>query len=156
VAAADRPLLFVSHVPVSGHGQTGNYYFERNPASSTYPEAARIRAALRRLEQPAAWIAGHVHWNTATTVDGIAHLTQQSLTETFTTGGEAAGAFGLLELGPATLDWQVFGKDAYRTTLPVAQMGRRWVPPLPPFSELPHIVEREARLQTYHASIAAE
>ena len=33
--ATDRPTLVVSHVPVSGHAQTGNYYFQNNPASST-------------------------------------------------------------------------------------------------------------------------
>ena len=107
---ADRPLLVMSHVPISGHAQTGNYYFERNPSSSTYPMAERARAALAQARVPVTCIAGHVHWNTITTVDGITHLTQQSLTESFTTNGEPAGAYGMLELGD-TVNWQVHGDD---------------------------------------------
>ena len=42
--ADDRPTLLVSHVPLSGHAQTGNYYFERNPGHATYAEIADIRA----------------------------------------------------------------------------------------------------------------
>ena len=48
---------------------------------------------------PVVWLAGHVHWNTVTLVDGIPHVTLQSLTETFTTHPEPAAAWGLLELG---------------------------------------------------------
>ncbi|MGF1657939.1 MAG: metallophosphoesterase family protein [Rubrimonas sp.] len=129
--AADRPLLVVSHVPVSGHAQTGNYYFERNPSASTYPEAARARAALAQARVPVLCLAGHVHWNTVTTVDGIAHLTQQSLTESFTTEGEAAGAMGLLELGDGVARWRVEGLDPFEATL--RPTARRWTPPLPPF-----------------------
>ena len=129
--AADRPLLVVSHVPVSGHAQTGNYSFERNPGSSTYPEAARARAALAQARVPVVCLAGHVHWNTVTTVDGIAHLTQQSLTESFTTEGDPAGAMGLLELGDGTLRWRVEGRDPFEVAL--RPSARRWTPPLPPF-----------------------
>jgi predicted phosphodiesterase len=98
--AADRPLLVVSHVPISGHAQTGNYYFERNPEVSTYPMADRARAALAQARVPVVCLAGHVHWNTVTTVGGITHLTQQSLTESFTTQGEPAGAMGSSNSAP--------------------------------------------------------
>lgn len=136
---ADRPLLVVSHVPVSGHAQTGNYYFQNNPSASTYPMAERARAALSQAAHPVVCLAGHVHWNTITTVDGITHLTQQSLTESFTTQGEPAGAFGLLELGD-TVTWRVEGLDpvshAFRPTL------SRWTPPLPDFASHPEIAAR--------------
>ena len=136
---ADRPLLVMSHVPISGHAQTGNYYFERNPDASTYPMAERARAALAQARVPVTCIAGHVHWNTITTVDGITHLTQQSLTESFTTNGEPAGAFGMLELGE-TVNWQVHGAD------PIAFSFRpgmtRWTPPLPGFDSHPEFAAR--------------
>ncbi len=131
VAAADRPLLVVSHVPVSGHSQIGNYYFERNPLNATYPDAARLRAILREAKVPLAWISGHVHWNTVTKVDGMPHLTLQSLTETFTTGGEAAGTFGLLELSDR-IDWRVVGKDPFGFSMNAAETLRRWRPPMAP------------------------
>lgn len=132
--AADRPTLVVSHVPVSGHSQTGNYYFQNNPASATYPMADRVRAALALARVPVVCLAGHVHWNTITCVDGITHLTQQSLTESFTTAGEPAGAMGLLELGE-TLRWEVAGADPI--TFAFRPDARRWTPPLPDFAAHP-------------------
>lgn len=86
---ADRPLLIASHVPVSGHSQIGNYYFENNASVSTYPQADRARAMIEQARHPVVCIAYHVHWNTVTPVGGAVHLTQQSLTESFTTDGEA-------------------------------------------------------------------
>lgn len=135
VRRADRPLVVVSHVPVSGHSQVGNYWFENNPQYATYPSADRIRAVLRQARVPVIWISGHVHWNTLTTVDGIAHITLQSLTETFTTQGEAAGAFALLELSDTVL-WRVHGRDPFTWSADRADLARRWMTPLPDFREL--------------------
>ncbi len=134
--AADRPCLVVSHVPVSGHAQTGNYYFQNNPAASTYPMADRARAALALARVPVVCLAGHVHWNTVTCVDGITHLTQQSLTESFTTGGEAAGAMGVIELGE-TVRWEVAGGDPFAFAF--RPDARRWTPPLPEFARHPEL-----------------
>lgn len=134
--AADRPCLVVSHVPVSGHSQIGNYYFQNNPAASVYPMADRARAALAQARVPVVCLSGHVHWNTVTTIDGITHLTQQSLTESFTTGGEAAGAMGVIELGE-TLRWEVAGDDPFSHGF--RPMARRWTPPLPDFRAHPEL-----------------
>lgn len=143
VDAADRPLAIVSHVPISGHAQTGNYYFERNPESSTYPGAERARAVLRRARVPVVCLSGHVHWNTLTIVDGIPHLTLQSLTESFTTLPEAAGAWGLLELD-STIAWTVHGRDPFSARIEAAETMRRWMTPLQPFHEHPEL--RQNRL----------
>ncbi|ARE39041.1 hypothetical protein RGUI_0900 [Rhodovulum sp. P5] len=129
-ASTDRPLLVVSHVPVSGHAQTGNYYFQRSPQYATYPQAERARAALATARHPVVCLAGHVHWNTITQVDGVIHLTQQSLTESFTTQGEPAAAWGMLELG-ADIHWQVHGRDPFE--LRMTPRPARWTPPLAPF-----------------------
>lgn len=134
VQAADRPLLIVSHVPLSGHAQTGNYYFEENPEVSAYPETPRIRAALAQARVPVVCLAGHVHWNTVTTVDGVTHLTQQSLTESFTTEGEPAAAMGLIELGE-TLRWRVEGRDPI--AVEITPRAARWTPRLGRFAGLP-------------------
>lgn len=128
---ADKPTLVASHVPLSGHSQIGNYYFQRNPSVSTYPQADRVREALSQAKVPLACVAGHVHWNTVTTVDGIPHLTQQSLTESFTTQGEPARAWGMLTLD-STIHWQVFGDDPFEARL--TPSARRWTPPLAPFA----------------------
>lgn len=127
---AQKPTLVVSHVPVSGHAQTGNYYFQRNPEFSRYPETDRVRSVLAQAKVPVACLAGHVHWNTVTTVDGIPHLTQQSLTESFTTQGKPAESWGLLTLSD-TVHWQVLGKDPFEAR--VSPRSGPWTPPLMPF-----------------------
>lgn len=131
LAAATKPMLILSHVPVSGHAQTGNYYFEANPSFATYPQAPRVRQALALARVPVVFLSGHVHWNTVTMVNGVTHLTQQSLTESFTTGGHPAGAWGMLDLGKDSVTWTVHGLDPLSCTLPVS--SQRWTPPLAPF-----------------------
>ena len=139
VRNATRPLAIFSHVPVSGHSQAGNYYFQRNPDSSTYPGASeRVRAILAGARVPVACFAGHVHWNTLTMVNGQPHFTLQSLTETFTTHPEPAGSYALLELSDR-IDWTVFGEDSMRVSFDAKETARRWVEPLPPFHEHPEI-----------------
>lgn len=142
VRTATKPLAIFSHVPVSGHAQDGNYYFERNPGASTYPGGAeRVRAVLASARVPVACFSGHVHWNTLTMVNAQPHLTLQSLTETFTTHPEPAGSYALLELNDH-IDWKVFGKDSFSARLNAAETARRWVTPLPPFHEHPEIRQR--------------
>jgi Icc protein len=147
VRLADRPLAIMSHVPVSGHGQTGNYYFEHNPELANYPGCERARAVLRAATVPVVWISGHVHWNTLTLVDGIPHFTLQSLTESFTTYPEPAAAWGLLELGDS-ITWTVAGRDPFAARFPTEAAARRWITPLPPFDQHPETrVRRLARTQ---------
>ena len=131
IAAAEKPTLVLSHVPVSGHSQIGNYYFQENQDLSTYPQNFRVRQPLSLTRVPIVWLSGHVHRNTVTQIDGIFHLTQQSLTESFTTGGEPAGAWAALELA-SEVSWTVKGLDPLACILPLHT--KRWVPPLQPFS----------------------
>lgn len=130
--ADDRPTLLVSHVPLSGHIQTGNYYFERNPGHATYAEIDDLRRAIAAAPCPVVALAGHVHWNTLNVVDGTPHITLQSLTETFTTG-EAAGATAALEIDAGRLRWTVGGHDPLALVLPWPKTKRRWRAPLPTF-----------------------
>jgi hypothetical protein len=123
---ATKPCLVVSHVPLSGHGQIGNYYFENQEAFSRYQADAAVRDALALCPHPVACIAGHVHWNTVTVVNGIYHFTQQSLTETFATQGQPASAWGMLELDE-TVNWQVFGRDPFAFSM--TPTATRWMPP---------------------------
>lgn len=135
IASADRPLAIMTHVPISGHSQTGNYWFERNPQVSTYPGIDRVRQILRTARVPMVCVAGHVHWNTLTTIDAIPHFTIQSLTETFTTLPEPAAAWALLELDDR-IALTVYGRDSFHVRLDAATTARRWATPLPPFDQL--------------------
>jgi 3',5'-cyclic-AMP phosphodiesterase len=133
--ADDRPTLLVSHVPLSGHAQTGNYYFERNPGHATYAEIANIRGVIAAAPCPLIALAGHVHWNTLTMVDGTAHLTLQSLTETFTTV-EPAASTAVIEIDGDEFRWTVSGLDRVAVTLPWPKARPQWRAPLPAFSEM--------------------
>lgn len=127
VGQAQRPQLIVSHIPISPHTTTGNFYFERAPLLAAYPEAPRVRAMLAQAKVPIVCLSGHVHWNTLTQDNAIFYLTQQSLTESFTTRGKATGAFGLIELD-SQVSWQVFGNDPMKVDF--TPRSDRWEPPM--------------------------
>lgn len=133
--ALDRPAVIATHVPLSGQSMRSNYYFHHNAGVAAYPETDAIQAVLRGCRQPLVCVAGHVHWNTATFVDGILHLTLQSLTESFADEGEAAGAWGWLDLD-RDLRWTAHGRQPFRVETPVAGLARRWPEPHPDFAEL--------------------
>ena len=128
----DRPTLLVTHVPLSGHAQTGNYYFERNPGYASYAETADIRRVIAAAPCPVIALAGHVHWNTLTVVDGTPHLTLQSLTETFTTG-EPTGSSAIVEIDGDDFRFTVGGLDRLAVTLPWPKAKPLWRPPLKQF-----------------------
>lgn len=130
--AADRPCLVITHVPFSGRVFHENYYFKHNPEISTYPTAARMRAALQLAKVPVVVLTGHVHENSVTTADGVTHLTQQSLTESFSTAGVPAAAMGLLELGEI-VRWTVAGREPI--TFEFTPTTTRWAPALPGFGD---------------------
>jgi predicted phosphodiesterase len=134
-ASPQRTLLF-SHVPLSGHAMTGNFWFEANPEYASYAETPDIRAVLAQAPCPIVAFAGHVHWNTLTTVDGTPHITCQSLTERATTGGAPAGAMGLVEIEGESLKWKVAGNDPIELVLRFPHEKPRWVRPLPAFREV--------------------
>jgi len=133
--ADPRPAIIATHVPVSGHSQIGNYYFELNPHYSTYPDHARIRAAVEATGKVAGWLSGHVHWNTVTSIRGIRHITVQSLSERFTTMPEAAAAYAMLEIANGQLELTVHGEDPFAARMPFRASGDRpWLAPHAPFS----------------------
>lgn len=141
VTRATRPLAIFTHVPLSGHDISANYWFKNNPNSATYPNAERIRHILERAKVPVVCFSGHVHWNTLNRIDGIAYATLQSLTESFTTHPEPAKAWTLLELND-DIACQTFGLDAFAWRLPAAQTLQRWLPPVPSFQNNPEIQAR--------------
>jgi len=126
VGAGDRPILIASHTPVSPAVMTGNHYFEHQPDCAVFPQAPRVRAMLGEARVPVLCLSGHVHWNSVAQENGITYLTQQSLSEGFTTGGRPTGAWGVLDLD-VKVSWRVEGLDPISVTL-TPDAGRR-VPP---------------------------
>ncbi len=133
LAATSLPTVIFSHVPFSGASMTGNYWFQNNPEHAIYPNAAEIRTIVEASGVVILCVAGHVHWNTLHTVGGIPHITIQSLTESFTTGGEAAEAWATLEFGEGEIHWQTLGRDPIKLTLQQRSLEAHWEAPLPPF-----------------------
>lgn len=132
--ADERPAIIATHVPLSGHSQIGNYYFENNPAYSTYPDHAAVRRAVEATGRAAMWLSGHVHWNTVTTVGGVQHVTVQSLSERFTTMPETAAAFATLTIRDGSAEIDVLGNDPFFARLPFRRSGDRpWLAPTGPF-----------------------
>ncbi len=117
-ANGQRPCVVVSHFALCGHNLRGNPYFEGREAMSRYTTGGRIRTMLRDCGRVAACVAGHLHQNAWAMADGIPHLALQSLTETFTTGDEPAGAWGVLDMDEG-LRWRVGGRDPLRLDMPL-------------------------------------
>lgn len=126
VRAGERPMLIASHTPVSPAVMTGNYYFEHQLPCAVFPQAPQVRSVLAEARVPVVCLSGHVHWNTVAQENGIAYLTQQSLSEGFTTGGRPSGAWGLLDLDDK-VNWRVEGLDPISVTLTPG--AGRWIPP---------------------------
>ena len=134
--ADERPAIIASHVPLSGHSQIGNFYFENNYAVSTYPDHAAIRAAVEETGKAAMWLSGHVHWNTVTNVHNVQHITLQSFSERFTTYPEPATAWGLLEIADGSVSLDVKGLDPFFARLPFRASGiQKWLKAMPVFTE---------------------
>ncbi|AKR55049.1 hypothetical protein XM25_04340 [Devosia sp. H5989] len=142
--ADERPAIIATHVPLSGHSQIGNYYFQRNPHYSTYPDHSAVREAVEATGRAAAWLSGHVHWNTITNVANVQHVTIQSLSERFTTMPQTAAAYAILTIENGTMEVEVFGNDPFFARVPFRRSGeQRWVSPLRPFTEIDLAAEAE-------------
>jgi hypothetical protein len=125
----EQPVVVFSHIPFSDASMQGNYYFERYPAGAGgYRNARQARELLAECPTALLAVAGHVHWNSWHCIDGIHHLTAQSLTETFTTYPEPAGAWALLTLSEEAIQFRAFGREPTALTLPLRPRGQRWLP----------------------------
>ncbi|MFN7024730.1 MAG: metallophosphoesterase family protein [Pseudorhizobium sp.] len=142
--ADERPAIIATHVPLSGHSQIGNYYFERNAQYSTYPDHKIVREAVEATGKAALWLSGHVHWNTVTNVGNVQHVTIQSLSERFTTAPLTAAAYADLEIRDGQFTVDVHGNDPFHVRLPFRKSGDRpWMVPMLPFDEVDPIVQQE-------------
>jgi len=128
--ADERPAIIATHVPLSGHSQTGNYYFENNPKYASYPDHQRVRQAVEATGKAALWLSGHVHWNTVTQINNLPHITIQSLSERFTTFPKTAESWALLTLTDNELSLEVRGNDPFYVRLPFNRSGDKpWITP---------------------------
>ncbi len=134
LAATNLPAIIFTHVPLDGGSLQGNYYFDNNRRFGGPPQQREIQALLRQAGNVILCVAGHVHWNNVNLIDGIPHITIQSLCESFTTEGAAAGAWASIEVDHE-VRWRTHGRDAIALTVPVRSLNAHWRQPLPSFEE---------------------
>lgn len=140
LAATTLPAIVFTHVPLNGSTMSGNFYFQNNAPSATLQHAAEARQIIEAAGNVVLCIAGHVHWNDNSTIDGIRYLTLQSLTESYTTQGEASGAWAEIEIADQGVNWRAHGNDPMTYEAPLRGRNMHWVPPLPP----PHLRAQES------------
>lgn len=127
LAATERPTILFSHLPLDDSSMSGNFYFERVAYGlGHYRNGAAGRQVIERSGKVVLCLAGHVHWNRHTAVDGVHHIAIQSLTESFTCHPRAAGAHALLEVGD-DIRLEVFGHDPFAVRLPIKPLGYHWM-----------------------------
>ncbi|NQV59576.1 MAG: HAD-IIA family hydrolase [Alphaproteobacteria bacterium] len=132
LAASNLPAIIFTHVPLDGGSLQSNYYFDNNRRFGGLPHHREIQALFRQAGNVILCVAGHVHWNNVNLIDGIPHITVQSLCESFTTEGAAAGAWASIEVDHE-VRWRTYGRDAIALTVPVRGLNAHWRQPLPSF-----------------------
>lgn len=122
------PTVVLSHVPLGGGAMVGNYYFEGSAAAGgAYANLAEIHGVLLQCPRLRLAIAGHVHWNSVHTVDGVPFLTVQSLSDVATSSPEPANAWATLDLGPTEARLAVAGQAPWSVRVPLRRDGQRWL-----------------------------
>jgi HAD superfamily hydrolase (TIGR01450 family) len=135
LAETNLPAIIFTHIPLDGASMTGNFYFQANPQYATYSNLAAAQQIITEAGNVAMCVAGHVHWNNISRIDGVPYITLQSLTESFTTQGDASGGWAIIE-ADHQLRWRGYGGDPIELTVNLGGGNRRWTPPLPTFREL--------------------
>ena len=127
---ASYPAILFLHVPIDDHSLIGNHYFEHRPELARYSNAARARAMVEASGKVVLVLAGHVHWNAGTTIDGIHYRTLPSLTDTFRVDAEPTAAWAILDLHDGRASLEVFGREPMTWSAPLKVEGAHWRRPL--------------------------
>ena len=93
----DLPSIVFSHVPLDGSDMTGLLLRSRSRPLALHGYKQNTGSVKRRWEC-CPLCRRHVHWNKLNTVDGIPYLSLQSLTESFTTAPDPAGAWSTIQI----------------------------------------------------------
>jgi len=134
LAVSDLPSIIFSHLPLDGQKMSTNFYFANNTEFAAYENEQEVQEILLQAGNVVACVAGHVHWNNVNRLGGVPFITLQSLTESCTNEGAAAGAWGELVIGE-DLYFRCHGEDSFESRIPLGG-HKSWSEPLPPFAEL--------------------
>jgi 3',5'-cyclic-AMP phosphodiesterase len=104
-----NPVVVFSHQPLHGQWMQGNPYFEeayKEYACAKGADAAR--AIIEASGNVQLCISGHAHWFDERVVNRVRYVTLLGPTESHWTGGDASGAWAMLELN-GSINLKVFG-----------------------------------------------
>jgi len=135
LAANRLPTVLFTHAPLDSASLAGNYWFENNPRFAGLPYAAEARQIMQDAGNVVLCVAGHVHRNHVSVIDGIRYITVQSLTESYATQDQAAGAWAMIELD-REVRWRTYGEDYVEMRQPLRSHNQHWPAPLPEFQAL--------------------
>jgi hypothetical protein len=145
LAITTLPTIIFTHLPLDSGSMIGNFYFEAYlPGHGHHANAALAREIIERSGKVILCIAGHTHWNTRSTIDGIHYLTIHSLTESCTTMPAPTGAHALLQVGEC-IELDVLGRDPAWCRLPIRPLGVHWASLSRDFAPKPERLSRGMR-----------
>jgi len=109
---ADAPggCLVFGHHPLDEPDVAGHRYFAGRPELAAVRNRAQVRAVLAGAPGVLGVFAGHLHRTRSSRHGGIPYVTVGSLVDAAYTGGEPAGAYGLVTVGPPSLEVTVWGR----------------------------------------------
>lgn len=140
---ADAPTIIFSHIPLMQGDLRGNFYFERAWAGgATFVNQHEIRAVIEKSGFCIMNVAGHVHWDSLTTTDGIHIVTIPSLTETFQTPHTPVNATGILTITQNTIQVDIGGVRPITYRLPI-RSHTHWINMDVPYATQPQNLSEE-------------
>lgn len=132
IATASYPAVLFLHAPIDEPSMVGNYYFENRPDLAGYANAAAARRIIEVSGKVVLVLAGHVHWNAGSTIDGIHYRTLAALTDTFDVAAVPSGTWSILELADdGRLSLDTFGREPMSWSALAKPKGAHWNRPLP-------------------------
>jgi Icc protein len=130
LATATYPTVIFLHAPIDGQSMIGNYYFEGRPDLSGYSNGATARSVIEASAKVVLVLAGHVHWNSGTTIDGVHYRTLACLTDTFQAGVDASRTWAVLDLDASSISLDVRGAEPMRWSAPPRPDHAHWKKPM--------------------------
>ncbi len=123
VAAADRPFIVLTHIPLDYTGTpeqkklngAGELYYKR------YGGTRDVRKILEQGGRNIINLAGDHHINSLTSINDAYYFVMNSMTQRAHSTGKASGAYALLEIEGDKIKIEVYGADRISHRLKIPQ-----------------------------------
>lgn len=120
------PIIIFLHAPIDDHSTTGNAYTEARPDLASYRNGGAARELIQNSGKVVLVLAGHVHWNAGSTIDGVHYRTLAALSDTFRINEEPSGTWALLDLTANRMTLDVRGNEPMLWSVPPRKKHEHW------------------------------